>query len=121
MAQERTVGKRPLLDRFGDAVARSLDVSPRLARACLGLGFGYTGLACAHLPDRTCRRSANLAAHLCLDVVSRAYARIGEAAITSIFLPTEVFQALGGPVRTHVSSQLCGAIGAALIGLEQVG
>lgn len=29
-------------------------------------------------------------------------------------------QALGEPVRTHGSSQLCGAIGAALIGLEQV-
>ncbi len=98
-------GRTPM-DLYGDFVSASAQQHPALARGALDFGFGFTAWRTTRLPNRDQLPSAQAASALFFNNLVRALADPQNEAITSIFLPTEVFQALG--VRAVTAEAISG-------------
>lgn len=82
------------LDLYGDIVGHALEVSPALARVAIRTGFDFTAWKSAHLPDKTRPLWAQLNAKTFFSHLTQGLDHPDNAVATSIFLPTEIFQAL---------------------------
>lgn len=202
MADRPSMGTQ-VVDRLGKLVTGIVDEHPRRAAALLHTGFAAKRFQTRHLPESRQLRSGQMGARIALESVTGALDRPNDAVLTSMFMPNELFLALGlrpliaealaefttgawaeegfvraaeqagvpetycsfhkvligsamagslakrvkteppylmtggvaqnvgvvraledvlgAPVTTHKDSQLCGAIGAALLGLESLG
>ncbi|MBM7000787.1 2-hydroxyacyl-CoA dehydratase [bacterium] len=94
-AGAREGGLDAALERFGAYVDGLIDDDPERARAWLLRSFRAERLKEAVAPAREALPSSRLESRLCLDAVIRALANPSEAVLTSIFLPSEPFHAMG--------------------------
>ncbi|MCI1933947.1 MAG: 2-hydroxyacyl-CoA dehydratase family protein [Atopobiaceae bacterium] len=109
---ERSSDKsQAMLDWYGDVVGAHIKSSPSFARSWLSFGFAWTRWRTAHVQDHRLYPCGNYAARICFDMVSQAFSRTHELVLSSIFLPTEIFQALDLPAVT--AEALAGTTGGA--------
>ena len=100
-------GREPL-DLYGDVVGAALARRPSLARDALRAGFDFTAWRVSHLPDKEAPLSSQHAAELFFTRLTGALDHPESTAVTSLFLPTEVFQALGAsPVCAEALAGTC--------------
>lgn len=84
-----------LLDRYGDFVGNHIGDSPDGARVWLDLAYNADRVKLRLFPDRNNLPYQRRAAKIAVDSVSDALNDLSNAVISSIFLPNEVFLALG--------------------------
>ena len=84
-----------LIDRFGSAVSDMVGDKPGLASSLLLRAFEAKRLQTQVLPEAVQLPSGRIAARVALEGVTGALEHPNEAVLTSIFLPTELFQAMG--------------------------
>ncbi|MCI1666297.1 MAG: 2-hydroxyacyl-CoA dehydratase [Atopobiaceae bacterium] len=110
MADDTKPGIR-ILDRFGSIMDGIDETDPDTARFWLTMAFQIKRWQTRHLPDRGELPSGNIGARLALEGVTDALEDPDNAVITSIFLPNEIFHAMGlKPVMAEaISDFLTGA------------
>ena len=94
MAEDTRLGTR-VLDRFGTTVADMVSEKPQTAANLLLRAFELKQFQTRHLPERGLLPSGRAGARIALESVTGALEHPREAVLTSIFLPTEIFQAMG--------------------------
>ncbi len=92
MGSEVTTG---IIERFGDAVDSRIDDAPDKVRWWLNLGYNLTDAKHTVLPDRGNHPSGRMGAKICLDSVTAALNDFDQSCVTSIFMPSEPFVAMG--------------------------
>ena len=94
MADDQKLSTR-IVDLFGATVADMVPDKPELARDLLIRAFEVKRFQTRHLPERRQLPSGRIGARVALEGVTGALERPDEAVFTSIFLPTEIFLAMG--------------------------
>lgn len=94
MANKPGMGER-VVDRFGRAVTGMVDEHPRQAARLLYAGFAAKRFQTRHLPEARQLRSGQMGARIALESVTGALGHPKDAVLTSMFMPNEVFLALG--------------------------
>ncbi len=80
---------------YGDQLDQHIYDAPDAVRWWLQLGFNLTDAKHTVLPDRGNHRFGQTATKICLDAVTMALNDFSEATVTSIFMPSEPFIAMG--------------------------
>lgn len=110
MADRPSMGAR-VVDRFGKAVTGMVDDHPRRAMGLLHLGFAAKRFQARHLPEARQLPSGRMGARIALESVTGALDRPDDAVLTSMFMPNELFLAMG--LRPLIAEALaeftCGA------------
>ncbi len=96
----------PVLDWYGDLLSDHVADAPEAVRGWLRLGFDLKRTQTELAPNRAYLPSGRMAARIALQSVTRALDDYGHAVITSIFLPSEPFLALGTPETLAMAQQL---------------
>ncbi|MEE8716734.1 MAG: 2-hydroxyacyl-CoA dehydratase family protein [Coriobacteriales bacterium] len=98
-AGARGAGRRSLGDRvigwYGGQLDRRIATHPDLVRRGFVLGFAAKRWQARHLPNSRLMPWGRMAERLSLENVTSALEHPDEAVVTSIFLPNEVFHAMG--------------------------
>ena len=94
MAEDESITTK-VVNRFGNLVTDLVDERPGLTSSLLLRAFEAKRLQTQALPERAQLPSGRIAARVALEGVTGALEHPGEAVLTSVFLPTEVFQAMG--------------------------
>ena len=84
-----------IVDRFGSAVTDLVGEKPQLAASLLLRAFETKRLQTQVLPEARQLPSGRIGARIALEGITGALEHPDEAVLTSIFLPTEIFQAMG--------------------------
>ena len=84
-----------IVDLFGTKVADMVPDKPELARDLLTRAFEVKRFQTRHLPERRQLPSGRIGARVALEGVTGALEHPDEAVLTSIFLPIEIFLAMG--------------------------
>ena len=84
-----------IVDTFGSTVSDMVDTKPKLARNLLLRAFEVKRFQTRRLPEAQQLPSGRAAARIALEGVTGALEHPDEAVLTSIFLPTELFLAMG--------------------------
>ncbi len=88
-------GGSPVISRFGKLVDETATRDPERACRLLVAGFRAQTLRTRLLPNRSLAPSAQLATLITTQSVTEALARPADCVVTSIFMPSEVFLAMG--------------------------
>ena len=80
---------------YGDVAARNLEQHPGFVRGWLMTGFRAMQAKTDHVPDRTLLPSGNEGYALFMDSVVDALGDVDREVITSVFVPNEMFHAMG--------------------------
>ena len=80
---------------YGDQLDQHIHDAPDAVRWWLQLGFNLTDAKHTVLPDQGNYRFGQTATKICLDAVTMALNDFSEATVTSIFMPSEPFIAMG--------------------------
>ncbi|NLH91822.1 MAG: 2-hydroxyacyl-CoA dehydratase, partial [Atopobium sp.] len=80
---------------YGDQLDQHIHDAPDAVRWWLQLGFNLTDAKHTVLPDRGNHHFGQTATKICLDAVTMALNDFSEATVTSIFMPSEPFIAMG--------------------------
>ena len=94
MAEEQKLSTK-IVDRFGSTVADMVEEKPQAASTLLLRAFELKRLQTRRLPERQQLASGRIAARTALEGVTGALEHPKDAVLTSIFLPTELFGAMG--------------------------
>ena len=94
MADRPSMGTQ-VVDRFGKLVTGMVDEHPRRAAALLHTGFAAKRFQTRYLPESRQLRSGQMGARIALESVTGALDRPNDAVLTSMFMPNELFLALG--------------------------
>ena len=94
MADRPSMGTQ-VVDRFGKLVTGMVGEHPRRAAALLHTGFAAKRFQTRHLPEARQLRSGQMGARIALESVTGALDRPNDAVLTSMFMPNELFLALG--------------------------
>ena len=94
MAEDEKLSTR-IVDTFGGKVADMVEERPDRAGALLLRAFELKRMQTRRLPERRQLPSGRIGARVALESVTGALEHPDEAVLTSIFLPTEIFQAMG--------------------------
>lgn len=89
-----------MLDRYGDFVGNHIGDSPDGARWWLDLAFNAERVKLRALPELDNLPYQRKAAKIAVDTVTDALNDLSNTVISSIFLPTEIFLALGANVAS---------------------
>ncbi len=111
MASRADDDSQGLLDWYGGVAGSHLAASPRFVHDWLAFGFGWTRWRTAHLPDKDLLPSANTIARTTFDMIGKSFSNPKNMALASIFLPTEIFGALG--MRAITAEAISGTTGGA--------
>lgn len=84
-----------IVDRFGSLIEGQYGTNPQRAANLLLTGFRAKRFQTRHLPERAQLSGARVGARVALESVTNALEHPGETVLTSIFLPTEIFHAMG--------------------------
>ena len=84
-----------VVDRFGKAVTGMVDEHPRRAARLLHAGFAAKRFQTRHLPEARQLPSGRMGARIALESVTGALDHPQGAVLTSMFMPNELFLALG--------------------------
>lgn len=90
--------KRPttqIIDWFGNTVSGMVDENPQLAASLLTRAFELKRFQTRRLPEAQQLPSGRIGARVALEGVTGALEHPGEAVLTSVFLPHELFLAMG--------------------------
>lgn len=93
-ASDATLGDR-VIGWYGGVVERNLETHPAFARAFLMAGFHAQELKVSHVPFRELQPSGNRAYALFMQSIVGALDDPGSSVLSSIFMPNEIFHALG--------------------------
>ena len=110
MAEDLSLAES-IVDRFGSTVADMVGEQPHRAARLLRYAFELKQFQTRHLPERTALPSGRMGARICLESVTGALMHPDEAVLTSVFMPTEILQAMG--LRPLVAEALSNFISAA--------
>ena len=94
MAEDTDVTTR-VLDWFGTTVTDLVDERPDISAYWLTKAFEVKRFQTRHLPERDQLPAGREGARVALEGVTGALEHPDEAVLTSIFMPTEIFQAMG--------------------------
>jgi benzoyl-CoA reductase/2-hydroxyglutaryl-CoA dehydratase subunit BcrC/BadD/HgdB len=84
-----------ILDRFGAAVDDVIEDNPRAAAFWLLTAFQVETWKVRHLPEGQKLPSGQMGCRLAIEGITRALEHPDEAVLTSIFMPNEIFLAMG--------------------------
>jgi hypothetical protein len=98
--------KSGVIDWYGRTIDHHIASSPIGVRRALMAGFGLKRWQTRHLPNRALYPSGQMASRLTLEHIVGALEHPDEMVVTSIFLPSEPFLAMGlRPVTAEAISQ----------------
>ena len=106
----QSLGTR-VVDTFGAAVTQHVENEPEGVRTALGVAFNAERLKVEHFPERNIMPYQRDAARITLESVTDALNDPAKAVVTSIFLPSEPFLAMG--LRPVSAEALSGFVSAA--------
>lgn len=106
----QSLGSR-VVDAFGSAVNQHVDDAPEGVRTALGFAFNAERLKVEYFPERNLMPFERDAARITLETVTDALNQPDKAVITSIFLPSEPFLAMG--LKPVSAEALAGFVSAA--------
>lgn len=94
MAEDSRITTK-VIDTFGATVTGLVDTKPQLTASLLRKAFELKRFQTRHIPERTQLENGKMGSRICLEGVTDALEHPDRAVLTSIFLPTEIFQAMG--------------------------
>lgn len=94
MAEKQSLSTK-VVDTFGKIVAKQVDAHPQRARELLLDAFKLKRWQCRHLPERKQLPSGKMGSRIALEGVTSALEDPEHAVLTSIFMPNEMFLAMG--------------------------
>lgn len=94
MADDTKIGIR-ILDAFGNAVDNVIETNPDAARFWLTTAFQVETWRVRYLPERAKIPSGKMGCRLAIEGITGALEHPDEAILTSIFMPNEMFLAMG--------------------------
>lgn len=94
MAHDGNIGDQ-VVGWYGRVAANNLEKNPGFVSGWLKMGYELMTQKSKHLPDRNLCPSGQRGYALFMESVVDAYLDVDKSVITSIFLPTQIFRALG--------------------------
>ena len=100
-----------ILDKFAEAITSGLDTKPEACRFWLIKAFQAKRLQSQLLTDKSLYKSSNEAVRLASEAVADALEDPSNSVLTSIFMPQEIFLAMGIKplIAEALSDYVCGA------------